>query len=360
MNRTTILPEGPERAEFLERIKKERRRARKEAQGMFGADEESKILSEGKQSPLDQLVLYSGPKLSTGSVELPSTTKKCKFPDDIETLMDKYKLECNKGEYKRLSLLVHPDRNPSECKQDADKYFSNLNALKMKCEQKNQPGCKYRTVGANVSEIAENHQELENLHPDSLMKTLNQAYKNNCNPNMYLFLKKHLLPEENTNCEEDASDHRKELESIFNNRCNKSATPQPRPRRPLSQGNAKQRQQRRRPSPQERPQERPKPQKRQTQRKSPISLRKRSHQRRSPQRRSPQKNVSSLKAEAKKLGCRGYSKLTKSELIKFINKCKKSPKSNTVSQLRAEAKKKGCKGYSTLNKAELIKFIKKC
>ena len=329
---------------------------------------------------------------TTNPEELPPTTKKCKFPDNIETLIDKYKLECNKGEYKRLSLLVHPDRNPSECNEDANKHFKNLNSLKMKCEQKNQPGCKYRTAGANVSEIAENHEELGNLHPDSLIKTLKQVYENNCDPKFYLFLKKHLLPEENTNCEEDASEHRKELETIFNNRCNKSSTPQPRPRRPLSQGNAKQRQQRQRPSPspqetpspspqetpspQERPspspqetpspQERPKPQKRQRQRKSPvrrkspISLRKRSPQRRSPQRRSPQKTVSSLKAEAKKLGCRGYSKLTKSELIKFINKCKKSPKSNTVSQLRAEAKKKGCKGYSTLNKAELIKFIKKC
>ena len=32
----------------------------------------------------------------------------------------------------------------------------------------------------------------------------------------------------------------------------------------------------------------------------------------------------------------------------------------TVTQLKAQAKKLGCRGYSRLNKVELVKFIKKC
>ena len=128
--------------------------------------------------------------------------------------------------------------------------------------------------------------------------------------------------------------------------CNKKI-PEPQRRRPVHQEQPSPEPQRRRPVHQEHPSG---PQ---------VSQRRQSPQLREGRKRSPSKypTVVKLRAEAKKLGCRGYSKLTKAELVKFIKKCK--PQS-TVAKLRAEAKKLGCRGYSKLTKAELVKFIKKC
>jgi hypothetical protein len=91
--------------------------------------------------------------------------------------------------------------------------------------------------------------------------------------------------------------------------------------------------------------------------------------------KSPRKSPSSpskmtvvqLKERAKKLGCVGYSKMQKVELVRFIRVCKsKSPKKSpspskmTVVQLKATAKKFGCGGYSKLKKAELVRFVRVC
>jgi hypothetical protein len=114
--------------------------------------------------------------------------------------------------------------------------------------------------------------------------------------------------------------------------------------------------------------------------------------------------VVQLKDIAKNLGCSGYNKMRKVDLIAFLFHCKKnagrppvgrppvarppvgrppvarppvarpplgrppvvgrSPISNlsklTVVKLRELAKKSGCKGYSKLLKAELITFIVNC
>jgi arsenate reductase-like glutaredoxin family protein len=312
----------------------------------------------------------------------------CRFPQDIDDLINKYKSSCDKSDYKKLSMLVHPDRNPAECRDDANKHFSNLNSSKMRCERGFQPGCKYRTAGLNISEIGGNPDKIQDMLPDTLMSDLLDEYKNKCNGDIYSFLNKYLDQGENQNCEEKASEHRKELEDIFNTNCNKPHQPEPQRRRPAGEPEPQRRRpapqqpsspepQRRRPSPQQpEPQRRrpspqqpssPEPQRRRPspqQPSSPVSP----QRRQSPQltkrpssKRSHSKSptVVKLRAEAKKLGCRGYSKLTKAELIKFIKKCKKSPTS-TVAKLKAEAKKLGCKGYSKLTKAELVKFVKKC
>ena len=91
--------------------------------------------------------------------------------------------------------------------------------------------------------------------------------------------------------------------------------------------------------------------------------------------KSPKKSPSSpskmtvvqLKERAKKLGCVGYSKMQKVELVRFVRVCKsKSPKKSpspskmTVVQLKATAKKFGCGGYSKLKKAELVRFVRVC
>ena len=94
--------------------------------------------------------------------------------------------------------------------------------------------------------------------------------------------------------------------------------------------------------------------------------------------------VVQLREIAKSLGCIGYSKMKKFDLVVFLFNFSKnqgrppvgrppvgrppvvgrSPVSNlsklTVVKLRELAKKSGCKGYSKLLKAELIKFIAKC
>lgn len=83
-----------------------------------------------------------------------------------------------------------------------------------------------------------------------------------------------------------------------------------------------------------------------------------------------------LREQAKKAGCKRYSKMKKEELIRFIPTCKiqsvspsvkpqvQSVNMNmTVVQLREIAKEKGCKGckgYTKLLKAQLIQFIKTC
>ena len=285
----------------------------------------------------------------------------CRFPEDIDDLINKYKSSCDKSDYKKLSMLVHPDRNPAECREDANKHFSNLNSSKMRCERAFQPGCKYRTAGLNISEIGGNPDKIQDMLPDTLMSDLLDEYKNKCNGDIYSFLNKYLDQGENQNCEEKASEHRKELEDIFNTHCNKPHQPEPQRRRPVHQEQPSPEPQRRRPAPQQ-----PEPQRRRPapqQPSSPVSQRRQSPQlrKRPSSKRSPSKSptILSLRAEAKKLGCRGYSKLTKAELIKFIKKCKKSPTS-TVAKLKAEAKKLGCKGYSKLTKAELVKFVKKC
>jgi len=73
--------------------------------------------------------------------------------------------------------------------------------------------------------------------------------------------------------------------------------------------------------------------------------------------------VKQLKAECKKKGIKGYSKLKKAELINFCSvtdaisgteKAKKGKK-YTVKQLRAECKKLKIKGYSKWRKADLLK-----
>ena len=294
----------------------------------------------------------------------------CRFPQDIDDLINNYKTSCDKSEYKKLSMLVHPDRNPPECQEDANKHFKNLNSYKMNCEQGFQPGCKYKTAGLNIDKIAENPQQLKTLHPDNLIYTLSEAYKNNCNPMIHGFLSQYLDPEENKNCEEKAREHREEFEDIFNKHCNRQIPAVPQRRRPVTQSSRRPagepepmrpEPQRRRPAGEPEPL-RPEPQEQPSMMHQPSSrrqspqLRKRKVSKRTPS-KSP--NVTSLRAEAKKLGCRGYSKLTKAELIKFIKKCKKSPTS-TVAKLKAEAKKLGCKGYSKLTKAELVKFVKKC
>ena len=281
----------------------------------------------------------------------------CRFPQDIDDLINKYKSSCDKSDYKKLSMLVHPDRNPPECQEDANNHFKNLNSSKMRCERGFQPGCKYRTAGLNISEIGGNPDKIQDMLPDTLMSDLLDEYKSKCNSDIYSFLNKYLDQGENQNCEEKASEHRKELEDIFMN-CNKKR-PEPQRRRPAGEPEP----QRRRPAGEPEPM-RPEPQEQPSMMHQPSS----SSRRQSPQlrkrkvsKRSPSKSptVTSLRAEAKKLGCRGYSKLTKAELIKFIKKCKKSPTS-TVAKLKAEAKKLGCKGYSKLTKAELVKFVKKC
>ena len=69
--------------------------------------------------------------------------------------------------------------------------------------------------------------------------------------------------------------------------------------------------------------------------------------------------VKELRQEAKRKGCRGYSKLTKKELFKFLQSCRKEM-TVTVKELRQEAKRKGCRGYSKLTKKELVQFLQLC
>jgi len=94
-------------------------------------------------------------------------------------------------------------------------------------------------------------------------------------------------------------------------------------------------------------------------------------------------NVEQLKALAKKNHCFGYSKLRKTELIQHILNCERGQKKvvpqvvvNVVPQrvvqpvsdlsrmtkenLQDIARKLGCKGYSKLSKMELVSFIKNC
>jgi len=71
-------------------------------------------------------------------------------------------------------------------------------------------------------------------------------------------------------------------------------------------------------------------------------------------------------------GCKGYSQMTKAELLEFVLNCKKPSSQSsssgakvqtselTVAQLRELAKRKGCKGYSKMKKAELLEFVKNC
>ena len=128
----------------------------------------------------------------------------CRFPEDIDDLINKYKSSCDKSEYKKLSMLVHPDRNPPECQQDANKHFSNLNSSKMRCERAFQPGCKYRTAGLNASELGGNPDKFQDIVPDTLIRDLLDNYKSGCYTNLYSFLNKHLDPTENQNCEQEA------------------------------------------------------------------------------------------------------------------------------------------------------------
>ena len=81
-------------------------------------------------------------------------------------------------------------------------------------------------------------------------------------------------------------------------------------------------------------------------------------------------NVKQLKAECKKKGIKGYSKMKKAQLEthclnkeqlekqkkvqkKVKKKVQKKVKSMTVKQLKAECKRKGIKGYSKMKKAQL-------
>ena len=65
--------------------------------------------------------------------------------------------------------------------------------------------------------------------------------------------------------------------------------------------------------------------------------------------------VKELRQEAKRKGCRGYSKLTKKELIQFLKSCRKEM---TVKELKAEARRLKCKGYSKYTKkADLQQFL---
>ncbi len=70
-------------------------------------------------------------------------------------------------------------------------------------------------------------------------------------------------------------------------------------------------------------------------------------------------NVKQLKAECKKKGIKGYSKMKKAELQKNClgtkQAKKQAMKSMTIKQLKAECKRKGIKGYSKMRKAELQK-----
>ena len=67
-------------------------------------------------------------------------------------------------------------------------------------------------------------------------------------------------------------------------------------------------------------------------------------------------SVTKLKLYLKNKGCKGYSRMNKKELIKYLKECHKDM---TVKELRAEAKLflPKCRGYSKLNKRDLIRYL---
>lgn len=69
--------------------------------------------------------------------------------------------------------------------------------------------------------------------------------------------------------------------------------------------------------------------------------------------------VCELRAEARRRGLRGYSKLRKAELIAFLagDLVPAKPASPTVVSLRAECKSRGLRGYSRLRKSALLKLL---
>lgn len=69
--------------------------------------------------------------------------------------------------------------------------------------------------------------------------------------------------------------------------------------------------------------------------------------------------IKELKAECKKKGIKGYSKLKKSELILHCSVSDARKKNITVKELRQQCKKLKIKGYSKWKKAELMKNCNK-
>ena len=69
--------------------------------------------------------------------------------------------------------------------------------------------------------------------------------------------------------------------------------------------------------------------------------------------------VRQLRAEAKALGLRGYSRLRKAALLAMVERAKSRPatRSQTVADLRAECRARGLRGWSRLRKAELIELL---
>ena len=310
----------------------------------------------------------------------------CKLSSDIESKLNDYRQSCDKKEYHKLSLLVHPDKNLG-CNEEAVRHMATLSKLKDRCALKNSTGCKYKKLRFTLEEEdpSLNFDGEEDIY---LWGKQIGTYGSTCNVKNYNKLKSHLLVEENKDCEKEAKDAMDILEEMKKD-CREleqaeveanARKAQVEARRAEARGQQlvlysglmSSRTQSARPmSSSSQSQKKRSPQKRRSpQKKRSPQKRKSSQRRRSPSRSKSPSN-SSLKAQAKKLGCRGYSKLTKAELIKFIKKCKKikeSPRTVskstqnmiTVAQLRAQAKKLGCRGYSQLNKAELIRFIKKC
>ena len=70
--------------------------------------------------------------------------------------------------------------------------------------------------------------------------------------------------------------------------------------------------------------------------------------------------VRELRAEAKALGLRGYSRLRKAALLAMVERARLRPTiqhSWTVAELRAECRRRGLRGWSRLRKAELVELL---
>jgi hypothetical protein len=51
--------------------------------------------------------------------------------------------------------------------------------------------------------------------------------------------------------------------------------------------------------------------------------------------------------------------MSKADLVQFVKTCSRKDAA-TLKELRENAKSLGCRGYSKLKKAELVRFIERC